>query len=197
MPNFDFTLNSYNLSKVGLFDTGLREQNIYLSPKPAKKFNNSATRKDYLLKNNIPYDPNGGFYTEDSESLITWTYVADYSLHRYHTSPIKNFYIHCRINKKGQLEFGSFDRIIGDKGTSSAYIFNSDLENKNQSFPLKIANKKEAETVFAKAKILFVFYLNLILYCNIVYLYEFDIYQLYYKSFWKSYSYKWDIPLVF
>ena len=145
MPNFDFTLNSYNLSKVGLFDTGLREQNIYLSPKPAKKFNNSATRKDYLLKNNIPYDPNGGFYTEDSESLITWTYVADYSLHRYHTSPIKNFYIHCRINKKGQLEFGSFDRIIGDKGTSSAYIFNSDLENKNQSFPLKIANKKEAE----------------------------------------------------
>lgn len=100
--------------------------------------------------------------TDDTESIQGWTYVADYTFHQ--LSPgVTNYdwYIHARINKNGELEFGCFTSIIDNQFASDEIILaevtgaKQDLvwQKKNglQTHSLlRIATKEEAEAKLLK-----------------------------------------------
>lgn len=90
---------------------------------------------------------------DDEQSIQGWTYVADYSVHRYtpNTPLTGQFYIHARIDRDNRLQFGVFRAAAVSQSVRKFPL--AQIKNKtarqcrhgDETPPLRIATKEEAE----------------------------------------------------
>lgn len=98
---------------------------------------------------------------DDEESIQGWTYVADYTFHQLSRGiSTYDWYIHARINKDGELEFGCFSEVIENENSNEKVIL-AEVTGAEQSLvwqkkrglqthSLRIATKEEAEKKLLK-----------------------------------------------
>lgn len=128
--------------------------------KPFNRFEEWSEAKDlFFSRGGGPDKPSD--LQDDEESIQGWTYVADYTFHS--LSPgISTFdwYIHARINKDGELEFGCFAEVIENENSNEKCIL-AEVTGAEQSLvwqkkrglqthSLRIATKEEAEKKLLK-----------------------------------------------
>lgn len=118
---------------------GVTQVNTFFTDRTAEAINNYSLATLETL------------YSDDTQSVQGWTYVADYSFHNYYPNNSlrgTTRYLHARINKDNNLEFAFFNNrkttAEAAAPTAYTYIFNKNV-NKNTKGQLRIASKAESE----------------------------------------------------
>jgi hypothetical protein len=112
MFTVDLTTNSYLIK-----NTEKESNNIFSDINVISNAATHYSNPDILLNiiKSGDFNEINNTLKDDSESYVGWTYVADYKTHLLSRNLGKCYYIHARINRENNLEFGIFDSIINSK----------------------------------------------------------------------------------
>lgn len=149
MINVNLSKSSFILGFSSDKSKNFISDNLSLSPLPATHYTNEDAIID-ALKNKTVYEFNN-LLKNDSDSYHGWTYVADYKTHPFSHQKGATYYIHARVNKDNQLEFGIFEEIINSVAFKTEKILSFGKAHNNSELLLKIASKEEAEKFILSA----------------------------------------------